>query len=226
MQFVTGLNLLDYLLLFILFLGAVVGLLRGLLPQVISLASLWLGMLASLWLYPLLSDNILQGLGFSIIASDTMAFMALLIISFHAIRLLVKYLTVPPEEKKKKVKRRKGQVGPIEESVAKTTAQRYITGPLGAIGGIIMGVVLTGVWTAIVLGVLQFIFQVDVTQVASDVTGVTVPGAGLSVQLKSSSLLHYFNRTLFWLAQSLSYFVFDSGPNILEVVMNRVFPSG
>ncbi len=225
MQFVTSLNILDYLLLFTLFLGAVVGLLRGLLPQVISLASLWLGLLASLWLYRLLSDNILQGLGFSKIASDTMAFVALLIIAFHAIRLLVKYLTVPPEEKKKKTKKRKGQVGPVEET-GKSAVQKYITGPIGAIGSMIMGVILTGVWTAIILGIFQFIFQVDVTQVASDVTGVTVPGAGMAVQLKSSGLIHYFNRVLFLLVTSLSYFVIDSGPNILEVVINRVFPPG
>jgi len=103
----VGLNLLDYLLLFILFLGAVVGFLRGAVPQIISVASIWLGLLASLWLYRPLSNNILQGLGLPKIFSDTMAFLILLIIFFHAIRLIVKALTVPPEEKKKKIKRSK-----------------------------------------------------------------------------------------------------------------------
>jgi len=221
LQLVTELNTLDYLLVFILFLGIVVGLIRGTLPQLISVASIWLGLLASLWLYRPLSNNILQGLGFAKTGSDAMAFFILLIVFFNAIRLIVKALTVPPEEKKQKPRKRKGQVGPVVEA-AKTAKDKYILGPLGALGGMAMGLVLTTLWVALILGVLQFVFQVDVTEAA----GVSVPGSGLVNQLKGSTLVAYFNRVLWLLVRSVSFFVIDSGPNILEVVINRVFPAG
>lgn len=220
-----GLSILDYLLIFIVFLGGIVGLIRGILPQGISLASLWFSLLATLWTYRLLSDNIFQGLGISKSVSDTLAFLLILFVSFQAIRLLIKSLTVPPEEKKKKPKR-KGKVGPPVEHIAKSPTQKYILGPLSAIAAIVLGLILTTVWTAVFLGVLQFIFQVDVSQAASDVSGVTVPGRGFAVQLRSSTLIHYFNLVLLWLVRSVSFFVIDSGPNILEVVINRIFPPG
>lgn len=227
MQQLAGLNILDYLLLFLLFLGAIIGLVRGPRPQVLSLAAIWLGLLAALWLYRPLSNRILQGLGLSPIFSDTLAFLILLIIAFNAFRLLVKSLTVSPEEKKKKTKKRKGQVGPPEE-VGKSATQKYVTGPLLAIGGLVLGIILMSIWMALILGVLQFTFQVNVADVAGGV-GVSVPGSGLVNQLRSSVLISYFNRILQLLVQSVSFFVIDSvvgeGPNILENVINKVFPS-
>ena len=44
------LNVLDLLLLFILFIGVIIGFLRGAVTQIISLASIWLGLLLTLWL--------------------------------------------------------------------------------------------------------------------------------------------------------------------------------
>ena len=223
----VGLNLLDYLLIFILFLGAVVGFLRGVLPQIISVASIWFGLLGSLWLYRPLSNNILQGLGFPKIGSDTMAFLILLIVFFHAIRLIVKAVTVPPEEKKKKP-RRKGRVGPPEEDlVVKTATQKYISGPFQAFGGIFLGVLLTALWTALILGVLQFTFQVNVGEAAEGAaTGTISAGRGIAAQLHGSGLLGYFNQILRLVVRSLSLFEFNSTPNILEVVINRLFPPG
>ena len=220
----VGLNILDYLLLFILFLGGLVGMFRGVTTQLISLASLWFGLLITLWLYRPLSNFILQGLGISKSVGDTLAFLLLLVIFFQAIRFFLKKLAVPPEEKKQKPTGRKRQVGPVEEA-AKTATQKYVTGPLGALGGVLMGIILTAVWTSIVLGVFQFIFQVNVSEVAGSVTGATVPGAGLAIQMQTSQLIHYFNRILWILVRSVSFFVFDSGPNILEVVIDRLFAS-
>ena len=166
MPIIAGLNLLDYLLLFVLFLGAVVGFLRGAVPQIISVASIWLGLLGSLWLYRPLSNNILSEF-LPKTGSDTMAFLILLIIFFHAIRLIVKSLTVPPEEKKKK-RRPKGKVGVDEEQFVKTATQKYISGPFHALGGIFMGIILTALWTALILGVFQFVFRVDVSEAAGE----------------------------------------------------------
>src|SRR5262245_52288390 len=111
-----GLNILDLFLLLILFIGLLIGLLRGVMPQFISLLSMWLGLVASLWTYKLLSTNILQGLEFvelGRLTSDTIAFLTMLFVFFQAIRLIVKYLIAPPEEKKKPNKK-SGRVGPIE----------------------------------------------------------------------------------------------------------------
>jgi len=155
-----------------------------------------------------------------------MAFLILLIVFFHGIRLIVKTLTVPPEEKKKKP-RRKGQVGVVEEHFVKTARQKYITGPLQAFGGIFLGIVLTALWTALILGVFQFTFQVNVAETAEGAaTGTISAGRGIAAQLQGSGLLGYFNQILRLVVRSLSIFEFNNAPNILEVVINRIFPPG
>lgn len=221
---IAGLNTLDYLLLFILFLGAVVGFLRGAVPQIISMASIWFGLLGSLWLYRPLSRNILSAY-LPQNGSDTMAFLILLIVFFHSIRLIVKTLTVPPEEKKKK-RRPKGKVGVDEEQIVKTATQKYISGPFHAFGGIFMGIVLTALWTALILGVLQFIFRVNTAEAANGASDTVVQTRGIAAQLQGSGLLGYFNQILRWLVRSVSLFEFNNTPNILEVVINRIFPPG
>jgi hypothetical protein len=211
---IYGLNTLDLLLIFVLFIGGLIGMLRGLFPQLISAASIWLSLLISLWTYRLLSENIfLESEIFNRITSDAMAFMIMFVVSYNAIRFLIRFLTKPPEEKKKKP-RRKGQVGPVDEKPPLKPMQRYVYGPLGLIGGAVLGVILATVWTAIYLGVAQFFFQVDVT-------GVGVPGSGLVAQLRSSSLVPFFNRVLYYLVVSLDLFVLDDSADILNRVVSR-----
>jgi hypothetical protein len=216
---VLGLNALDLLLILIVFIGILVGFVRGVGPQLMSAASIWLGLLVSLWLYKLLSINIFQESDiFGSTSSDAMAFLSLFIVFFHGIRLIVRYLTKPPEERKKK-RRRHGQVGPIEEPPP-SPVQRFVIGPTQAVGAMAMGFVLIVLWSAILLGVLQFFLQVDVTEV----TGVDVPGRGLAAQLRTSTLLPYFNRVLWYLVQSLDLFVLDENADILKRVVCTVFP--
>ena len=116
---VLGLNTLDLLLLVILFIGILAGFVRGAISQLVSVVSIWLGLVATLWLYKPLSERILQpevsGFGIAKTPADVLAFVILLLVFFNAFRLLVKYLAVPPEEKKRK-KRRRGKVGVPEES--------------------------------------------------------------------------------------------------------------
>jgi hypothetical protein len=132
--------------------------------------------------------------------ADVLAFLVLLLVFFNAFRLLVKYLAVPPEERKKKTQRR-GKVGPPEE-VKPSATKRFVVGPLNALGGLAMGFILTTLWLALVLGVLQFIFQP---------TGTDVPYAGFSrglvSNLRSSALLPFFNLALNILVQSVDLFV-------------------
>ena len=115
--------------------------------------------------------------------------------------------------------RKRGQVGPIDERPAISPMKRYVYGPLLLFSGAILGVILTTVWTAIILGVLQFFFQVDVTQV----TGGT--GQGLVAQLKGSSLVPVFNNVLFFLVRSLELFILDDSADILKRVVCTAFPN-
>jgi len=215
---VLGLNTLDLLLLVILFIGILAGFVRGAVPQIVSLVSIWLGLVATLWLYKPLSEQILQpetsGFGMAKLPSDVLAFLVLLLVFFNAFRLLVKYLAVPPEEKKKK-RRRKGLVG-VPEEVAPSAIQRFIIGPLNALGGIVMGFILTTLWLALILGVIQFIFQPTRTDIPY--SGFT---NGLVTNLRNSTTLPYFNQVLGAVVQSVDLFVprnADILRGVLEVI--------
>lgn len=213
-----GLNTLDLLLFVILFVGILIGFVRGAVSQIVSVVSIWLGLVVTLWLYKPLSERILQpdvsGFGMAKTPADVLAFLILLLVFFNAFRLLVKYLAVPPEEKKKK-KRKRGKVGPPED-VTPSAYQRFIGGPLNAIGGLAMGLILTTVWLALILGVIQFIFQP---------TGTDVPYTGFSrgmvTNLRTSTLLPLFNRVLFVIVQSVTLFVprnADILKGVLEII--------
>ncbi|MCB9078744.1 MAG: CvpA family protein [Anaerolineaceae bacterium] len=216
---IIGLNTLDLLLLFLVFIGLLIGFFRGVGPQLQSLASIWFGLLLALWLYRPFSNRILQGLELTKLVSDTLSFLLMLFVSYHAIRLIVRYLTKPPEEKVKPIKK-KGRVGPVEPPKP-SALQRLIVGPVGTVLSMILGVILAIIWIAIFMGVAQFFFQTG----AFSTTGVNEPG--ITNQIQTSTLIPYFNRVLYIIVQSLSLFVLDEGPNILESVVNNVFtPAG
>lgn len=202
---VLGLNAFDLLLIVVVFVGALIGFVRGFVPQVISLVSIWIGLIATLWLYQPLSNRVLRpetsGFGMNKTPADTLAFLILLIVFFNAFRLIVKYLAVPPEEKRKKRKKKKFQDDPLAEG-APSAMQRFFYGPINAIGGIIMGFILTVLWLSLLLGVLQFIFQP---------TGAPVPYTGflygLVTNMKQSTLLPLFNMVLSGLVSSVNLFI-------------------
>jgi hypothetical protein len=216
---VLGLNTLDLLLLVLLFIGILAGFVRGAVSQIVSAVSIWLGLVATLWLYKPLSERILQpetsGFGIAKTPADVLAFLILLLVFFNAFRLLVKYLAVPPEEKKKKKKKRRGTVGPVEEGPPSPT-QRFILGPLNALGGLVMGLVLTTLWLALILGVIQFIFQP--TQTDIPYSGFA---RGLVSNLRTSTTLPYFNFVLSAVVQSVDLFVprnADILRGVLEII--------
>lgn len=214
-----GLNTLDLLLIFLLFIGALVGFIRGVGPQLMSLASIWLALLLSLYVYPVLSKNIfMESEMFGKTTSDAVSFLILFVIFFNIIRLGIRYLTKPPEEKKKKA-RRKGHVGPVEEKPP-TFTQRFIVGPLLALSGMALGVLLMGLWLAILFGVAQFFMQINVTGAAG---GASV---GMGNQIASSTLIPYFNRLLWVLVQSVDIFVLNKNSDILKQVVCQMFPGG
>jgi uncharacterized membrane protein required for colicin V production len=193
-----GLNTLDLLLIVIVFIGILIGLVRGTIPQVISLASIWLGLVVALWLYKIFSFRILQGLGMNKVGADTLAFIVVMIVCFHAVRLVVKMLTTPPESKKK---RKKSQDDPLAEA-AKTATERFVIGPLNMLGGMTMGFILSVLWVALFLGVTQFLFQpFDAPGQVGNFT------TRMNIQLNSSVLVPIFNSVLWLIVQSVDLFV-------------------
>lgn len=215
MPLLLGLNSFDLILIILLFIGLLIGFVRGIGPQATSLASIWFGLLIALYLYRPFSNYILQGLEWSKILSDTLSFLAMLFVSFHSVRLIVRYLTKAPEDKVRPIKR-KGVVGPVNPPKP-TLFKRLVVGPVGTIVSMGLGLLLTILWAAIFLGIMQFFFQTG----AFD-EGTAQPG--LVNQLQSSALVPYFNRVLWLLVRSLSLFVIgQQGPNILETVVNDAF---
>lgn len=215
---IVGLNTLDLLFIVILLVGVLAGFVRGAVSQIVSVVSIWLGLVTTLWLYKSLSERILQpetsGFGMAKTPADVLAFLILLLVFFNAFRLLVKYLAVPPEARKKKLKKR-GKVG-VEEEVTPSPVQRFIVGPLNALGGLAMGFILTTIWLALLLGVIQFIFQP---------TDTTIPysgfSSGLVFNLRTSTLLPLFNQVLSIIVQSVSLFVprnADILKGVLEII--------
>lgn len=196
MQF-AGLNTLDLLLVIVLMLGILIGIIRGVLTQIISIVSIWLGLVATLWLYKIFSFRILQGLGLSETGSDTLAFLILLIVFFNAFRLIVHMLSTPPEERRRK---KKATDDPLAEA-ARTTFERFIIGPLKVVFGMVMGFILTTLWLAIILGALQFIFQP--TDFSIEHTGFA---RRMVTNLRTSTLVPWFNVVLSWLVTSLNLF--------------------
>jgi hypothetical protein len=219
MQPIVGLNAFDLLLLVFLVIGILIGLVRGALRQIVSLVCIWLGLVATLWLYKLLSERVLQpetsGFGMGKTAADTLAFITLMIVFFNAFRLTVTYLAVPPEERRKKKKKSKFQEDPLVEAGPSAT-QRFILGPLNALGGLVMGFILTTLWLALILGVLQFIFQPTVTDVPY--SGFT---RGLVTNMRTSALLPLFNMVLRGLVNSVDLFV-PRNADILKGVLDII----
>lgn len=208
---IAGFNTLDFLLLLILFIGALVGAVRGMVPQLFSLASIWLGLVVTLWLYKPFSNYILQGLDFPPTGSDTMSFLILFVVFFNAIRIIIKLISTPPEERKQ---RQKSQKDPLAEA-AKSASQRFIVGPLNLLLGAVLGVILVALWMAILLGVMQFLLQ------PADIPTGGGFSARMSLNLRTSALLPMFNQILGWLVWSVSFFV-PKNATILKNVLGFI----
>jgi hypothetical protein len=204
-------NALDFLLIFILFIGIMVGVLRGVLSQLFSLVSIWLGLVATLWLYKPFSHYILQGVGLPAIGGDTLSFLVLLVIFFTIFNLLVKSLSTPPEERKRK---KKSKDDPLAYAAASAT-QRFVIGPLNFIGGAAMGLLLTTLWAALVLGAIQFIFQPTDVPVAGGFA------ANMTNQLRGSLTVPWFNKVLFILSQSVNWFI-PANADLLRKVLGFI----
>jgi uncharacterized membrane protein required for colicin V production len=196
-------NSLDYLLVLILFIGAVWGLLRGAGKLLIGLFSLYVGLVISLLLYQPLANffrNVLQTM--SVSGSQSLAFVFLLLVSVNALSLLTRYLSTPPEERKRKKK------SELQEAVTKG-GRRFLTGPLNQLVGLLVGFLVTIVWISLILAVFQF-------AVRSGWPAANDARVAIQAQLGASTLVPVFGEALNRIYWSVSIWVPGEVPTILS----------
>jgi uncharacterized membrane protein required for colicin V production len=201
-------NALDFLLIFFLVVGALWGLLRGAGKLLIGLFSLYVGLVVTLWLYRPLADFFRDLLpGMSVRGSQVLAFVILLFVLVNGIGFFTRFFATPPEERKRK------QRGDLEEAVSKG-GQRFITGPLNQLVGLVLGIVVAIIWISLILAVLQFILR------SGFVTG---SGAGaFQRQINTSVLIPWFAYTLTLIYSAISFWIPGDAPNILSGLMEQL----
>jgi hypothetical protein len=147
-------NWVDLLLVLIVLGMTLWGMFRGVVRQVISLLSLYVAVVASLWLYPSLA--ILIGMlmpKLSESGRETIAFLFLFIFVSNVVSATVRFAIVtPPEERKRKKPRE--QEG-ITDAVART-GERFILAPLNLLGGMVFALISTCVWISLVMALLRY----------------------------------------------------------------------
>ncbi len=200
---------LDYMLIFFLILGTLVGLLRGPGKQLIGLFSLYVGLIISLWLYRPLA-NYLRSLlpGMSDIGSEALAFVFLLLVLVNGFTFFTEYFSTPPEERRRKKR------GDVQEAVAQT-GQRFLTGPLSQMAGLAVGFVVTIVWISLLLAVLQFVVQ-STWPVADGMR------LGLQGELGVSALKPTFNQILAIIYRSVRIWVPGEVPSVFAGLLQQL----
>ena len=200
-------NALDFLLIFFLLVGALWGLLRGAGKLLIGLFSLYVGLVITLWLYrplaaffrDLLPEMSVQG-------SQALAFVIVLFVSVNGISYLTRVFATPPEERKRK------QRSDVQEAVAEG-GQRFLTGPLNQLLGLILGIVVAIVWISVILAALQFVLR----------SGLPVSGVGeLRRQLEASILVPWFNHALSVIYSAVSFWLPGDVPNIFSGLIEQL----
>ncbi len=196
-------NYLDYLLVLILFIGALWGLLRGAGKLLIGLFSLYVGLVTSLLLYQPLANffrNILQKM--SVSGSQSLAFVFLLLVSVNALSFLTRYLSTPPEERKRKKK------SDLQEAVT-AGGRRFLTGPLNQLVGLLVGFLVTIVWISLILAVFQF-------AVKSGWPAANDARVAIQAQLGASTLVPVFGEALNRIYWSVSIWVPGEVPSVFS----------
>lgn len=200
-------NALDYLLIFFLLVGALWGLLRGAGKLLIGLFSLYVGLVIALWLYrplaaffrDLLPEMSVQG-------SQALAFVLILFVSVNGISYLTRVFATPPEERKRK------QRSDLGEAVAEG-GQRFLTGPLNQLVGLILGIIVAVVWISVILAALQFVLR----------SGLPVSGIGaFRRQLEASTLVPWFNYALSLIYSAVSFWIPGGVPNIFAGLLEQL----
>jgi uncharacterized membrane protein required for colicin V production len=200
-------NALDFLLVFFLLVGALWGLLRGAGKLLIGLFSLYVGLVIALWLYRPLAAFFRDLLPeMSVTGSQALAFLIILFVSVNSISYLTRVFATPPEERKRK------QRSDLQEAVAEG-GQRFLTGPLNQLAGLILGIVVAVVWISVILAALQFVLR----------SGLPVSGVGeVRRQLETSTLVPWFNYALSLIYLAVSFWIPGDVPNIFSGLIEQL----
>jgi uncharacterized membrane protein required for colicin V production len=202
-------NALDYLLIFFLLVGGLWGLLRGAGRLLIGLFSLYVGLVISLLLYRPLANffrDLLSGM--SITGSESLAFVFLLLALVNGFSFLTRYFATPPEERRHKER------GQVQEAVTKG-GQRFLTGPLNQLGGLLVGVLVAIVWISLLLAIFQF--AVKAGWPAANRTRVAIQG-----QMNASVLVPVFNYALYRIYLSVKIWVPGEVPSIFAGLLKQI----
>ena len=201
------LTALDFLLIFFLLVGALWGLVRGAGRLLIGLFSLYVGLVIALWLYRPLAEFFRDLLpSMSVQGSQALAFVLLLFVFVNGISFLTRYFATPPEERKRK------QRGGLQEAVTKS-GQRFLTGPLNQLLGLVLGIVVAVIWVSLILAVLQFVLR------SGFATGGT---SAFRRQLETSVLVPWFNYALAIIYSAVSFWIPGDAPNILSGLLGQL----
>ncbi len=195
-------NFVDYMLILILLVGAGYGAAKGPVRQLTGLVSIWLGLIISLWLYKPFSVKILGGVfkTASPLVLDSFSFITLLILFTAIVQGIFIFTTKAPEEKRKKGKK---DLNEMLDRVDKGLNFSI----LNALGGLLMGFLVTAVWLSIFLAIIQYFLSAGV-------------GSGaFSVQLSHAALLPYFSLLLNWVYMSVKLFIPKQLPAIFTALL-------
>ena len=200
-------NALDFLLIFFLLVGALWGLLRGAGKLLIGLFSLYVGLVIALWLYRPLAAFFRDLLPeMSVPGSQALAFVIILFVSVNSISYLTRVFATPPEERKRK------QRSDLQEAVAEG-GQRFLTGPLNQLLGLILGIVVAVVWISVILAALQFVLR----------SGLPVSGVGeVRRQVETSTFVPWFNYALSLIYLAVSFWIPGDVPNIFSGLLEQL----
>jgi hypothetical protein len=200
-------NALDYMLILFLLVGALWGLLRGAGRLLIGLFSLYVGLVVSLFLYRPLGNYFRSLLPeMSVQGSQSLAFVVLLFAFVNGISFLTRFFSTPPEERKRKSR------GELQEVVTEG-GQRFLTGPLNQLFGLLVGLVVAVVWISLILAVFQFVLR-------SGFAGGGSIGA-FRRQLDTSVLLPWFNLALVRIYWSVSIWIPGEPPGIFSGLLSE-----
>ncbi len=201
-------NALDFLLIFFLMVGALWGLLRGAGKLLIGLFSLYVGLVISLWLYRPLGQFFRDLLPtMSVQGSQALAFVILLFVLVNGISFFTRFFATPPEERKRKPR------GEVQEAVTKG-GQRFVTGPLNQLMGLVLGIVVAIIWVSLILAVSQFVLR------SGFVTGSSA--GAFRQQLDTSVLVPWSNYALTLIYMAVSFWIPGDAPNILAGFMEQL----
>ena len=200
-------NALDFLLIFFLLIGALWGLLRGAGRLLIGLFSLYVGLVIALWFYRPLGQFFRDLLpAMSVQGSQALAFVILLFAIVNGISFLTRFFATPPEERRRK------QRSELQETMTKG-GQRFLTGPLNQLVGLLLGIVVAVIWISLILAVFQYVFR----------SGLPVSGAGaFRSQLAISTLVPWFIYALLFIYSAVSFWIPGDAPNIFSGLLEQL----